>query len=57
LAKRTLNRYYGHTDESDVYCIAMILHPGLKLAYFHKRQWPQPWIDTARDVTRTQFDQ
>ncbi|KAJ7642994.1 hypothetical protein DFH06DRAFT_920279, partial [Mycena polygramma] len=51
LAKKTMNRYYGRTDESDVYRIAMsisfiplqshhltvvslVLHPGLKLAYF-----------------------
>ncbi|KAJ7576299.1 hypothetical protein C8J56DRAFT_759954, partial [Mycena floridula] len=69
--KRTLNRYYGRTDESNVYRIAMselflfiylsmlsdfaVLHPGLKLAYFHKRQWLPAWIDAARDIVRSEF--
>ncbi|KAG2050836.1 hypothetical protein BDR06DRAFT_825403, partial [Suillus hirtellus] len=34
LAKKTLNRYYELTDTSEVYCIAMVLHPGHKLSYF-----------------------
>ncbi|KIY48374.1 hypothetical protein FISHEDRAFT_43408, partial [Fistulina hepatica ATCC 64428] len=34
LAKRKLNNYYSATDTSNVYCIAMILHPRHKLAYF-----------------------
>ncbi|KAJ7577823.1 hypothetical protein C8J56DRAFT_798239 [Mycena floridula] len=55
LAKKTLNRYYARTNESDVYRTAMILHPSLKLAYFRKRQWQQDWIDTAVDIARTEF--
>ncbi|KAJ7456389.1 hypothetical protein B0H11DRAFT_1657425, partial [Mycena galericulata] len=34
LAKSTLNKYYSHTDSSNVYRIAMILHPNYKLDYF-----------------------
>ncbi|KAG0692352.1 hypothetical protein DFH29DRAFT_791511, partial [Suillus ampliporus] len=33
-AKETLNRYYELTDHSEVYHIAMILHPCYKLIYF-----------------------
>ncbi|KAG1744021.1 uncharacterized protein EDB91DRAFT_1004174, partial [Suillus paluster] len=39
LAKRTLNRYYQLTDSSDVYRIAMILHPRHKLSYFKCAKW------------------
>ncbi|KAJ6601530.1 hypothetical protein B0H10DRAFT_1659087, partial [Mycena sp. CBHHK59/15] len=34
LAKSMLNKYYSHTDSSNVYRIAMILHPNYKLDYF-----------------------
>ncbi|KAJ7190628.1 hypothetical protein GGX14DRAFT_304628, partial [Mycena pura] len=47
LAKKTMNKYYSATDESNVYRIAMVLHPSLKLEYFKLRRWEQPWIQTA----------
>ncbi|EIM91973.1 uncharacterized protein STEHIDRAFT_43072, partial [Stereum hirsutum FP-91666 SS1] len=34
IAKRTLNRYYNLTDDSENYRIAMVLHPRYKLQYF-----------------------
>ncbi|KIM35200.1 hypothetical protein M413DRAFT_46116, partial [Hebeloma cylindrosporum] len=34
LRKKTLNRYYDKTDHSEVYRIAMVLHPRHKLHYF-----------------------
>ncbi|KAF8583965.1 hypothetical protein K439DRAFT_1259331, partial [Ramaria rubella] len=34
IAKKTLNWYYDLTDTSEVYRIAMVLHPHHKLAYF-----------------------
>ncbi|KAJ6534286.1 hypothetical protein B0H19DRAFT_881596, partial [Mycena capillaripes] len=55
LAKKTMNHYYARTDESNVYRIAMILHPGLKLAYFKKQRWPQALIDTAKSITRDEY--
>ncbi|KAJ6590250.1 hypothetical protein B0H10DRAFT_1678595, partial [Mycena sp. CBHHK59/15] len=47
LAKSTLNKYYSHTDSSNIYRIAMILHPNYKLDYFHTRKWESGWISTA----------
>ncbi|TFK48644.1 hypothetical protein OE88DRAFT_1605098, partial [Heliocybe sulcata] len=47
LAKATINCYYSCTDDSDVYQIAMVLHPGLKLEYFRKHDWEPEWIATA----------
>ncbi|KZV99872.1 hypothetical protein EXIGLDRAFT_582092, partial [Exidia glandulosa HHB12029] len=57
LAKRTLNRYYSATDWSDVYRIAMVLHPQFKLDYFKRMKWPQNWIDTALDITRSTYQE
>ncbi|EPS96243.1 hypothetical protein FOMPIDRAFT_1086622, partial [Fomitopsis schrenkii] len=39
LAKKTLNRYYGRTDDSNAYRIAMVLHPRHKLQYFKDAKW------------------
>ncbi|CDO75086.1 hypothetical protein BN946_scf185010.g11 [Trametes cinnabarina] len=51
LAKDTLNKYYSKTDISDVYRIAMVLHPRYKLRYFKDHTWDQDWIDEAREIT------
>ncbi|TFY76101.1 hypothetical protein EWM64_g7913 [Hericium alpestre] len=56
IAKCTLNHYYTMTDLSEVYRIAMVLHPRHKLAYFKAARWEQDWIDTARNVVREEFD-
>ncbi|KAG1853540.1 hypothetical protein C8R48DRAFT_558143, partial [Suillus tomentosus] len=47
LAKKTLNRYYELTDTSEVYRIAMVLHPRHKLSYFKNAGWEDEWVDTA----------
>ncbi|SJL08910.1 uncharacterized protein ARMOST_12284 [Armillaria ostoyae] len=47
VAKQTLNRYYSKTDASELYQIAMILHPRYKLDYFAEVQWQPLWIDNA----------
>ncbi|KAL7280274.1 hypothetical protein ACG7TL_005187 [Trametes sanguinea] len=55
LAKDTLNKYYSKTDISDIYRIAMILHPRYKLRYFKDRTWDQDWIEDARELTYDRF--
>ncbi|KIM61399.1 hypothetical protein SCLCIDRAFT_71135, partial [Scleroderma citrinum Foug A] len=55
LAKETLNRYYSCTDESEVYCIAMVLHPRHKLSYFKTARWEDEWITTAENLVRDGF--
>ncbi|KAJ8584174.1 hypothetical protein M405DRAFT_684601, partial [Rhizopogon salebrosus TDB-379] len=47
LVKKTLNRYYSLTDSSEVYRIAMVLHPRHKLEYFKHAGWKPEWIETA----------
>ncbi|KAG2112004.1 uncharacterized protein F5147DRAFT_572773, partial [Suillus discolor] len=50
LAKKTLNCHYELTDSSEVYRIAMVLHPRHKLAYFKRVKWEQQWINTAETL-------
>ncbi|TDL16425.1 hypothetical protein BD410DRAFT_705554, partial [Rickenella mellea] len=47
IGKRTLNRYYNLTDNSEVYRIAMVLHPRHKLNYFKSAGWEDGWIEAA----------
>ncbi|GLB45805.1 hypothetical protein LshimejAT787_3000140 [Lyophyllum shimeji] len=56
IGKKTLNQYYELTDSSEVYRIAMILHPRHKLSYFMTAGWKQEWIDTAEELLRAEFD-
>ncbi|KIK09811.1 hypothetical protein K443DRAFT_73249, partial [Laccaria amethystina LaAM-08-1] len=56
IAKKTLNRYYTKTDQSEVYHIAMILHPHHKLAYFKNNRWTDTWINTVKDIVHAEFD-
>ncbi|TFY51080.1 hypothetical protein EVG20_g11174 [Dentipellis fragilis] len=55
ITKRTLNRYYNLTDSSELYRIAMVLHPHHKLAYFQNVQWQEDWIETMRDMVHDEF--
>ncbi|KAJ7831096.1 hypothetical protein B0H13DRAFT_1582379, partial [Mycena leptocephala] len=53
---RTMNKYYSATDMSNVYRIAMVLHPSLKLEYFKSRKWADTWIATAKDLVSEEYD-
>ncbi|PPQ81292.1 hypothetical protein CVT26_015194 [Gymnopilus dilepis] len=56
IGKKALNKYYNKTDHSEVYRIAMVLHPRHKLEYFKKHGWEALWIDTARQIVREEFN-
>ncbi|KIK31981.1 hypothetical protein CY34DRAFT_102420, partial [Suillus luteus UH-Slu-Lm8-n1] len=56
LAKKTLDRYYQLTDKSEVYRIAMVLHPHHKLSYFKSAGWEDAWIKTTEDLVRKEFE-
>jgi hypothetical protein len=47
LACKKMDRYYSLTDSSNTYCITMVLHPGMKLEYFHNQKWEREWIKQA----------
>ncbi|KAJ2933763.1 hypothetical protein H1R20_g3333, partial [Candolleomyces eurysporus] len=50
-----LNKYYSLTDESEVYRIAIVLHPAYKFCYLKKAQWPEAWISTAEGIVCKEF--
>ncbi|KAG6824324.1 hypothetical protein H0H92_007187, partial [Tricholoma furcatifolium] len=61
IAKKTANRYYTKTDDSELYRAAMtnlwlVLHPSYKLEYFADNNWPTDWIDATKDIVRNLFD-
>ncbi|KIL58826.1 hypothetical protein M378DRAFT_85881 [Amanita muscaria Koide BX008] len=56
MGKRTLNRYYSKTDLSEVYRIAMVLHPRHKLQYFRTAGWTKEWITTSLKIVRDRFE-
>ncbi|KAJ7159186.1 hypothetical protein C8R43DRAFT_865891, partial [Mycena crocata] len=48
-----MNKYYEKSDDSHAYRIGMgYLHPGIKMKYFVKHEWPQDWIEEVRDIVR-----
>ncbi|KII83106.1 hypothetical protein PLICRDRAFT_119819 [Plicaturopsis crispa FD-325 SS-3] len=55
MGKKTLNRYYDKTDSSEVYRIAMVLHPRHKLEYFKNAGWDESWIATAKDIVVDEY--
>ncbi|TDL28989.1 hypothetical protein BD410DRAFT_711255 [Rickenella mellea] len=55
IGKRTLNRYYNLTDNSEVYRIAMVLHPRHKLNYFKSAGWEDGWIEAAKEIVTEEF--
>ncbi|KIL00687.1 hypothetical protein PAXRUDRAFT_129217, partial [Paxillus rubicundulus Ve08.2h10] len=55
LAKATLNHYYLLTDSSEVYHIALVLHPFHKLAYFKTVHWEDKWIETAEALVYDRY--
>ncbi|KDQ49173.1 hypothetical protein JAAARDRAFT_143779, partial [Jaapia argillacea MUCL 33604] len=55
LGKATMNRYYSKTDSSNVYRIAMVLHPGLKLEYFQQNDWEDEWVEDAEHLTWDEY--
>ncbi|KAF8587476.1 hypothetical protein K439DRAFT_1337946 [Ramaria rubella] len=49
-ALKVVDKYYSRTEDSHIYCVAMIMYPKYKLDYFHAKEWPQDWIDTALSI-------
>ena len=55
LACNKMNRYYSLTDSSNIYRIAMVLHPGMKLKYFCNQKWEEEWIEQAENLVREEY--
>jgi len=42
-----LREYYSLTDDTPVYCMAILLHPAMRMQYINNR-WEQHWWETIR---------
>ncbi|KAF8596708.1 hypothetical protein BDV93DRAFT_454383, partial [Ceratobasidium sp. AG-I] len=51
--RRVLNKYYEKTDKSELYRLAMLLHPSMRTSYFDAAGWEGDWIDTAIEIAET----
>ncbi|KAH0836897.1 hypothetical protein J3R83DRAFT_8708 [Lanmaoa asiatica] len=43
-------------DTSEVYRIAIVLHPHHKLEYFKSVDWDDEWVQTAEKLVHDHFD-
>jgi hAT family C-terminal dimerisation region len=55
LACKKMDCYYSLTDSLNAYCIAMVLHPGMKLEYFHNQKWEEEWIEQMETLVREEY--
>ncbi|KAF8225864.1 hypothetical protein L208DRAFT_1018455, partial [Tricholoma matsutake] len=46
---------YSLMDSSNTYCIAMVLHPGMKLEYFPNQRWKDEWIEQAGSLVCKEY--
>jgi hypothetical protein len=53
IAMSMCTHFYSLTNASQ---LPTVLHPRHKLSYFIKAGWEPEWIETARKITRTEFD-
>lgn len=55
LARKKMDCYYSLADSSNIYHIAMVLHPGMKLKYFCKQRWEDEWIAEAEWLVQEEY--
>ncbi|KAJ7602325.1 hypothetical protein B0H17DRAFT_894618, partial [Mycena rosella] len=55
LGRKTLQPYYVKTGLSDVYALALVLHPSSKLEYFRANDFDAAWISAVETKLRREF--
>ncbi|PKB96103.1 hypothetical protein RhiirA5_258208, partial [Rhizophagus irregularis] len=45
-----LERYYAKTDDTNMYTVATVLDPRLKLGYYEDHKWKQNFINFAKET-------
>ncbi|KIJ10865.1 hypothetical protein PAXINDRAFT_85383 [Paxillus involutus ATCC 200175] len=55
LACNKMDQYWRKTDDSNVYHITMVLHPGLKLQYFRTQDREEEWVKVAENLTHEEY--
>ncbi|KAJ6536105.1 hypothetical protein B0H19DRAFT_884758, partial [Mycena capillaripes] len=55
LGRNTLQRYYVKTGLSDVYGLALVLHPSSKLEYFRANNFDAAWTSAVETRLRREY--
>ncbi|KAJ7321382.1 hypothetical protein DFH08DRAFT_713067 [Mycena albidolilacea] len=55
LGRATLQRYYQKTDASDIYRLALVLHPSSKLECYRTNGFDADWISDTENMLRKQY--
>ncbi|KAJ7805428.1 hypothetical protein B0H14DRAFT_2199988, partial [Mycena olivaceomarginata] len=50
LGRATLQRYYQKTDASDIYRLALVLHPSFKLDYYRTNGFDSDWFSDTENI-------
>ncbi|RDX39999.1 hypothetical protein OH76DRAFT_1302296, partial [Lentinus brumalis] len=56
LGRKTCNRFYVKTDDTEIYRFAMAFHPECKLDYFKDADWEEEWIRDARALLYAEYE-
>ncbi|KAE8191504.1 hypothetical protein CF328_g5662, partial [Tilletia controversa] len=48
-------KYYGLTEQADVYVLAILLHPNYRAEYMKVHKWPRDWQNKAVKILRSVF--
>ncbi|KAF8592996.1 hypothetical protein BDV93DRAFT_461993, partial [Ceratobasidium sp. AG-I] len=44
------NKYYQKTDDSEMYRLAILMHPSMRKMYLTHSGWEPDWVDTAIEI-------
>ncbi|KAL9937653.1 hypothetical protein V8E36_003198 [Tilletia maclaganii] len=56
-ARKVVFKYYGLTEHSEVYVLAVLLHPNYRLDFLEAMKWEEDWKTDALTVLRQYYDQ
>ncbi|KAE8199118.1 hypothetical protein CF328_g3344 [Tilletia controversa] len=48
-------KYYGLTEQADVYLLAILLHPKYRAEYMNVHKWPRDWQNKAKNTLRSVY--
>ncbi|KAL9932573.1 hypothetical protein V8E36_008690 [Tilletia maclaganii] len=55
--RKVVSKYYGLTEHSEVYVLAVLLHPNYRLDFLEAMKWEEDWKTDALTVLRQYYDQ
>ncbi|KAL9936106.1 hypothetical protein V8E36_004948 [Tilletia maclaganii] len=56
-ARLVVSKYYGLSEQTEVYSLATLLHPNYRLEFLEAMKWKSEWKEAAVDVLRSHYEQ